>query len=155
MKKRKLNIILTTMMVIVVVISFTGCGFLGNAIIGAYITNDISSRLNEPDYNDMDPEDVAAAEKDEKNILMPPQMPQKGNDLIAFGDESYKSKNYKEALEAFNKALLEGDDYKTYNKIGNCYYYLGEKENAIKAYEKSLKLNPENKKLKEWLNNYK
>lgn len=76
-------------------------------------------------------------------------------DLIAQGNDMYDIKDYKAALDFYNKALLQKETYEVYKKIGTCYFYLNEKSSTKGAYEKALKLNPNDAKLKEWLKNYK
>lgn len=75
--------------------------------------------------------------------------------LVTDGDTKFSAKDYKAALELYNKAVLQEETYELYKKIGSCYFYLGEKESSKSAYKKALKLNPDDSKLKEWLINYK
>jgi|GEM_PF-4159853 hypothetical protein len=79
----------------------------------------------------------------------------KVNYLVTDGDTKFSAKDYKAALELYNKAVLQEETYELYKKIGSCYFYLGEKESSKSAYKKALKLNPDDSKLKEWLINYK
>jgi tetratricopeptide (TPR) repeat protein len=76
-------------------------------------------------------------------------------DLIIQGNDLFNIKDYKAALDIYNKALLQKETYEVYKKIGTCYFYLGEKPSTKGAYEKALKLNPDDAKLKDWLKNYK
>lgn len=48
-----------------------------------------------------------------------------------------------------------GISYSTFTLIGNCYYQLGNKEEALKAWEKSLKINPNQEKIKELVDSIK
>jgi hypothetical protein len=77
-----------------------------------------------------------------------------GGHLIALGYELLKNDKTKESIEIFKYAVLK------YPESSNVHYYLGEaymktgeKDLAIKNYEKSLKLNPKNKKAKKMLEN--
>lgn len=57
----------------------------------------------------------------------------------------YKKKNYAEALIVFKKLQSEqGENYRLFFNIGNCYYKLDSIGRAIQFYEKTLKLNPGN-----------
>ncbi len=76
-------------------------------------------------------------------------------ELVNKGEDEYKVKRYKIAVTYFEEAVKIYETAEIYKKIGNCYYYLGNKTKAIKAYEKSLELNPYDKKIIELLKKYK
>ncbi len=85
-----------------------------------------------------------------------PVLPKDSNyeELIYKGEKEYEVKRYKIAVTYFEEAVMIYETAEMYKKIGNCYYYLGDRTKATKAYEKSLELNPNDKKLIEWLKNY-
>lgn len=57
-----------------------------------------------------------------------------------------------QALENYRKALsIKGLDTDILNSIGDCYLKLGEKGEAIKAFEKSLEINPSQNEISELL----
>ena len=68
------------------------------------------------------------------------------------GAELYYKKDYGNALKEFQKSVeLKENFWQGYQGIGNCHLAKGEIENAKKAFEKSLKINPKNKELTEWM----
>ncbi len=68
------------------------------------------------------------------------------------GDAYYKNKRFKEAINAFNKALLTSKDKifksKVYHNIGNSYLKQKKLKESIEAYKNALKLNPNDKETK-------
>lgn len=88
------------------------------------------------------------------------QLPQLSNDdissnkLISNGINEFNNKHYEIALAYFKEALKTSNTASLYKKIGNCNYYLGNKKEAINAYQKSLSLNPSDTTLKQWLDSY-
>jgi outer membrane protein OmpA-like peptidoglycan-associated protein len=76
-------------------------------------------------------------------------------DLIAEGMIQFNQQNYREALDRFLKALeSDSRDAKAYHLAGDCYLRLGGKDQAIAAYRKSLKYNPGDRALKQWMDQY-
>lgn len=76
-------------------------------------------------------------------------------DLIAEGMIQYKQNNFREALGRFLKALeSDSRNAQAYKLAGNCYLQLGGKDQAIAAYQKSLKYNPNDRPLKSWMDQY-
>ncbi|HVZ80519.1 MAG TPA: PorV/PorQ family protein [bacterium] len=73
-------------------------------------------------------------------------------DLIDEGMIQFKDGNFRGALDRFLKAI-EADqrNAKAYHLAGDCYLRLGGKAQAIEAYRKSLKWNPNDKPLKDWM----
>ncbi len=74
------------------------------------------------------------------------------DDMIDEGMIQFKQGNVREALDRFLKAV-ESDprNAKAYHLAGDCYLRLGGKPQAIEAYRKSLKWNPGDKPLKDWM----
>ncbi len=65
--------------------------------------------------------------------------------INSFGFELLNSKKAKEALAIFElNTKLYPDKYNTFDSLGECLLILGKKDKAIKAYRKSLDLNPKN-----------
>ena len=63
--------------------------------------------------------------------------------LIAKGDENYKSKNYDVSVKYYQDALkLNPSDEVTLLKIGNIYKLKNDNKNAINFYKKSIIVNP-------------
>jgi tetratricopeptide (TPR) repeat protein len=61
----------------------------------------------------------------------------KGNDL-------YQAKKYAEALQEYQKVLAENQDmHQTHERIGLCYFRLGDLDNAIKAFKMMLEKEPQ------------
>jgi len=69
--------------------------------------------------------------------------------INSFGYEILREDKKREALKIFKlNTALYPNGYNTWDSLGECLLLLGEKENGIKAYKKSLKLNPKNKNAK-------
>ena len=67
------------------------------------------------------------------------------NNLFNLGIQSANSKDYKLAIYYFNEVIkLNPKNYQAYNNIGNIKFALGQKEDAIKNYDKSIELNYNN-----------
>lgn len=61
----------------------------------------------------------------------------KGNDL-------YQAKKYAEALQEYQKVLAENQDmHQAHERIGLCYFRLGDLDNAIKAFKMMLEKEPQ------------
>jgi tetratricopeptide (TPR) repeat protein len=63
--------------------------------------------------------------------------------LFELANDSYKAKNYKQSIEAYQKLL--GDGYRNssiYYNLGNAYYKTDQTSQAILNYERALKLAP-------------
>lgn len=73
-------------------------------------------------------------------------------DLIREGLIMYNQRNYREALDRFLKALeSDSRNAQAYQLAGNCYLNLGGKDQAVAAYRKSLKYDPHNADLRQFL----
>jgi len=76
-----------------------------------------------------------------------------GSPLIQFnvGNVLYKKKNYEKALEGYSKSLDTDDPLlqsQTYYNMGNTLYRQGKLLESILAYERALKLNPDDQDAK-------
>ncbi len=61
-------------------------------------------------------------------------------------------KKYEQAIAPLKKSLQYNDsDDETYTRLGQAYTLTGDKEDAIKAFQKAMKLNPKNKDAKKGL----
>ena len=80
--------------------------------------------------------------------------------LLGAGIDSTSQKDFKKGLDLFYKNQFEAalvrfqmaidgnwNFWQSYQMVGYCYYELREKENALKAFEESLRLNPDNPQL--------
>jgi tetratricopeptide (TPR) repeat protein len=76
--------------------------------------------------------------------------------LFAIGDEFLRKESFSDAAKVFD---LAATDYptssKAFYKLGASYMYAGNKELAIENFEKSLQIDPQNKKAEEKLKNLK
>ncbi len=60
----------------------------------------------------------------------------------------YLKGNYEKALVRFEQAIDNNFDFwQSYQMVGYCYFELRDKEEALKAFEESLRINPNNPKL--------
>ena len=65
-------------------------------------------------------------------------------DLIAIGDENYKSKSYDAAIRNYQEALrINPSDEVTLLKLGNIYKMKNDNKNAADFYKKSILVNPD------------
>lgn len=75
------------------------------------------------------------------------------NQLNSFGYELMNTKKGNEALEIFilnTKLYAEG--FNAFDSLGECLLILGKKDDGIKAYKKSLELNPKNENARKIIN---
>jgi len=71
------------------------------------------------------------------------------NQLNSFGYELLNSKKENDALEIFIlNTKLYPKAFNTFDSLGECLLLLGKKEEGLKAYKKSLELNPKNENAK-------
>lgn len=69
--------------------------------------------------------------------------------FYTLGKASKEVSELKKAISFYQKALSKrGDVVAVLNSIGDCYFELGNKEQALQAYEKSLEVNPDQEKIK-------
>ena len=65
-------------------------------------------------------------------------------DFVAQGNKAYEGKRYKEAVEHYQRATRDGVSSQLYYNMGNAYYRLNDRANAVLSYERALKLDPGN-----------
>jgi tetratricopeptide (TPR) repeat protein len=67
------------------------------------------------------------------------------DELVGLGYRLMAMKKFKDAIEVFKLSVEEfPESYNTYDSLGEAYVDNGDKELAIKNYEKSVQLNPKN-----------
>lgn len=64
--------------------------------------------------------------------------------LVEQGNKAYDAKNYKKAIELYEKAQKAGSASQLYYNLGNAYYRNNNRAKAILNYERALKLSPSN-----------
>ena len=78
------------------------------------------------------------------------------NELNILGNYFMYYKNYANAIQIFNLNVSEyPNSGNVYDSLGDAYMKNGQNKLAIKNFEKSLELNPDNKNAKEQLNKLK
>jgi len=74
-------------------------------------------------------------------------------EINSFAYELLNSGKKNDALEVFTlNTELYPEEFNTFDSLGQCLLLLGKKEEGIKAYEKSLKLNPKNENARQVIN---
>ena len=74
-------------------------------------------------------------------------------EINRFGYDLRKAKKENEALEIFTlNTELYPKGYKTFDSLGECLLLVGKKNEGIKAYKKSLELNPKNENARKIIN---
>ncbi len=74
------------------------------------------------------------------------------SNALAMGGQSLANKDYKSALQYYQAAANDDpNSVAAYQGMGTCYYYLGQKDQALAAYEKALSLNPNNALLSQFI----
>lgn len=78
------------------------------------------------------------------------------NEINTFGYELINSKKENDALQIFIlNTKLYPKAYNTFDSLGECLLLLGKKDEGIKAYKKSLELNPNNENARKIINGQK
>ena len=67
---------------------------------------------------------------------------------LAQGNQAMGNKDYNGALQYYQAAVAaDPNSASAYQGLGTCYYYLGQKPQALNAFKKALELNPSNTQL--------
>jgi tetratricopeptide (TPR) repeat protein len=67
---------------------------------------------------------------------------------MEMGNKALAGEKYDLAIEYFQSAIDDNPDcWQAYVGLGNCYYYKKKLQDSLKAYEKALKINPDNSEL--------
>ena len=94
-----------------------------------------------------------------KNILFPFAMETQAKDfsfLMLLGQSLQALKEFEIAIQHYKKYLNSvGTNLLVLNAIGECYFRLGKKEEALIAWEKSLEINPRQQEIQEKVNTIK
>ncbi len=73
-------------------------------------------------------------------------------DYMRLATRAYESKKYDMALEYYQAAADDKEDYwQAYQGLGTCYYLKGKKKECLAAFEKAYQLNPENAALLQFI----
>ncbi len=86
-----------------------------------------------------------------RKILLPfSETPQKNNQFLKLlGQASHKLKQYEDAITHYKQYLTHfGTNLDVLNAIGSCYYSLGNQAEALRAWERSLEINPNQEQIK-------
>jgi tetratricopeptide (TPR) repeat protein len=89
--------------------------------------------------------------EDVQKILRPfSESPQKNNQFLRLlGQASQKLKQFDEAITHYKQYLSHfGTNLDVLNAIGSCYYSLGNQTEALRAWERSLEINPNQEQIK-------
>jgi len=90
-----------------------------------------------------------------KDVLLPFVKAQMGNFAVFYylGRSSQEVSKFEEAISFYQEALShKGNVVEILNSIGDCYFNLDDKEEALKAWKKSLEINPSQDKIKKRIN---
>jgi len=72
---------------------------------------------------------------------------------LAAGDQLYQAQDFNKALLYYKAAVqVDPQNWKAYLSLGNCEYSMGDRENAINNFQKSLNINPNNPSLQSFVN---
>lgn len=67
-----------------------------------------------------------------------------GIDFIDQGNKAYDQKQYKKAVDMYERALRDGESAQLRYNLGNAYYRLNDRAHAVLNYERALRLDPGN-----------
>jgi tetratricopeptide (TPR) repeat protein len=74
--------------------------------------------------------------------------PNNSSNALTLGNEAMATKDYDNAVQDYqNAANANPNSAAAYQGLGTAYYYLGQKDQAVSAYQKALQLDPSNTRL--------
>ena len=75
---------------------------------------------------------------------------------LTLGNEAIQTKDYNNAVQDYQNAInANPNSAGAYQGLGTAYYYLGQKDQALSAFEKASQLDPNNTKLTAFVNKLK
>lgn len=77
------------------------------------------------------------------------------DEIILEADVLMDKGDYNEAVNLYDKVLEYRRDAQIYRKLATALYKAGSKEDAVRLFERSLELNPQDRELENWLKNLK
>lgn len=89
--------------------------------------------------------------KDAQEVLFPFLEANKANFTLLYylGKTSQETGKFEEAISYYREALShKGNVLEILNSIGECYHLLGDNNNAVQVWQKSLEINPNQEKIK-------
>lgn len=109
---------------------------------GEFISTLYSQQVNVANIsNDVIPE-ISLSYEDDNSTAQLDMV--KNQDLIATGDESYRTKNFDNAIKNYQEALkINPNDEVTLLKLGNIYKDKNDNKSAMDFYKKAIIVNPE------------
>jgi tetratricopeptide repeat protein/Bor protein len=79
-----------------------------------------------------------------------------GTNYIALGNQSMMAKDYNGAVQNYQNAVnANPSSAGAYQGLGTAYYYLGQKDQSLNAFEQALQLDPNNARLSAFVNKLK
>jgi len=79
-----------------------------------------------------------------------------GGNALSMGNQALTNRDYNGALQYYQAAIAaDPNSAAAYQGEGTCYYYLGQKAQALQAYQMALQLNPGNAQLQSFVNSLK
>lgn len=68
-----------------------------------------------------------------------------------YGDQFFRKKNYKDALAYYKGAMKQSANNGLYKKMGMCYYYMQDMQNAYDNIKKYMDTNPNDPAMVKWI----
>ena len=111
---------------------------------GEFISDLYTRQANVSDVSDGNLQEIVVVDNVSPNNNMPSYDTDRNRDLIAIGDENYKSKSYDTAIRNYQDALkINPNDEVTLLKLGNVYKIKNDNKNAADFYKKAIFVNPD------------
>lgn len=111
---------------------------------GEFISDLYSKQVNVSDNSNGNLTEIVIVDSSQQNDNTPTYDVSRNQDLIAIGDENYKSKSYDAAIRNYQDALkINPNDEVTLLKLGNVYKIKNDNKNAADFYKKAIFVNPD------------